>query len=213
MSSVILIPGWATDRRVFSTLDLGHDRIIPADFPPHTFERELLEILKQKNIKKVSLFGWSMGGTLAADLAAKYPELIHSLILIGVKRRYSKEDLDKVREYVRQNRVGYLYKFYSRCFAPGKAITWFKKNLLRPYCDRFETDTLLQGLDYLEHAEIKPSTLKGIPNITIIHGTEDRIAPIEEALALQKEIPNAKFVRVENAGHATFLEEDLSKYI
>ena len=44
---------------------------------------DIKELLDRLNIKKVVLVGWSLGGGVAMELAAHYPELVSKLILIN----------------------------------------------------------------------------------------------------------------------------------
>ena len=55
--SMALIPGWATDYRIFDSLDLDFNYLVPVGFSPDSFEEDLIEALKEHNIKNLSLFG------------------------------------------------------------------------------------------------------------------------------------------------------------
>ena len=201
---LVLVPGWATDYRIFDSLELKSNYVLPVDFSPFTFERDLLCMLEERGTKKVSLFGWSLGGFVVARFAAKKKDLISKLILVSIRRKYKKEEIEGVKNRIRQNKRAYLYRFYRDCFPQEEDMRWFRKNLFRDYCERFTEDYLLETLDYLGKAEIDPEALSGIENIEIIHGGKDSIAPLEEALLIKGRLPGAKFVRIENTGHIPF---------
>lgn len=44
---------------------------------------DLKKILDEKHIHKVNVLGWSLGGGVAMEFAAKYPDMVESLILVG----------------------------------------------------------------------------------------------------------------------------------
>lgn len=212
--TLVLLPGWATDCRIFAGFNPDYDYLLPVDFSPYTFERSFLRLRENSGKQKFSLFGWSMGGFTAADFAGKYPELVDELILVGIRRKYIKEQLDEIRNYIKSNRKGYLYKFYTQCFFTKEEILWFKRNLLNDYCERWQEKYLLETLDYLEKSTIEPSFLEKVRNIRILHGEFDKISPIQESRAVKNELgEKAVFVCIKNTGHAPFLNKNLSKYL
>lgn len=200
-SVTVLLPGWATEYRIFDALDLNTDYIVPLDFWPFGFEVALLEALERYGIKKISLLGCSMGGFVAAEFASKHRELTDALTLIGIRRRYKKDEMLDVRRNLKKNRKAYLYKFYNWCFHDAHSVARFKERLLDDYMEEFDLDCLLKTLDYLEGCELRPEALKDIDRIKIIHGEYDRIAPIAEALDVKNNLPQAEFVTVKGAGH------------
>jgi pimeloyl-[acyl-carrier protein] methyl ester esterase len=183
------------------------------NFSLSNFEKDLLEVIEEKQIEKISLFGWSLGGCLAANFSAKFPDLIDQLILVGLRKKYPKEKLLEIKACLKKNKKGYLYKFYNQCFSKKENRLWFKKNLFQAYCREFDLDYLMAGLDYLAKVQINPQKLKELKKIKLIHGQLDQIAPCQEALGIKNNLDQAEFILLKDAGHAAFLEEDLGKYI
>lgn len=210
---LVLIPGWASDYRIFAPLNLEFNYLIPFEFSPFTFEKDLLAMLKENNFEKISLFGWSLGGFVGAEFASKYTNLIEEIILVSIRKRYKREELVEIRKHLSKNKRGYLYKFYTQCFSKKEEMSWFRENLLRNYCDNLDLNYLLRTLDYLENTEIKSSSLNNIKRIKFIHGKDDSIAPICEAIDIKKDLAHAKFIGIEEAGHLPFLKKDFSRYI
>lgn len=210
--TIVLIPGWATDYRIFNTLDLNFNYLLPLIFSPFNFVSGLLSTLKEYNLDKVSLFGWSMGGPVALDFIAKHPDKINKVILVSARKKYERENLKNIKTYLKKGKEGYLYKFYKECFSKNEknAFTWFKKNLLKDYLKQINLDSLLEGLDYLTQAELSFKRIRDV-KAYFFHGQEDKIAPIQEALALKENFPEAKFVSLEGAGHMPFLSADFKR--
>jgi len=211
--NIVLIPGWATDYRIFDLLNLKFNYLLPINFSPFTFESSLFNVLREKEIKRVSLLGWSLGGFLAEKFAGKYPGLVDELILIGIRKKYNQEKIAEIEEFLKRSKKGYLYKFYQQCFFKQESLSWFKKNLLKTYCQDFDLEYLLKTLDYLAKSEINTQELLAIEKVKIIHGACDQIAPIEEGREVCETIARAELITVENCGHALFLETDLANYI
>lgn len=211
--TVVLIPGWATDYRIFNSLNLEFNYLLPLDFSPFTFESSILNALGEQGLEKISLLGWSLGGFLAAELSAKYPNLVEELILVSIRKKYKEAEIARIKELLKKSKKGYLYKFYGQCFSKKISLSWFKKNLLKTYCQQFELEYLLKTLDYLEKSQIDTQALSMIKRVKFIHGESDRIAPIDEAREVQEAIAGAELITIKDSGHIPFLETDLGKYI
>lgn len=211
--TILLIPGWATDYRIFNSLNLEFNYLLPLDFSPFTFESSILNALGEQGLEKISLLGWSLGGFLAAELSAKYPNLVEELILVSIRKKYKEAEIARIKELLKKSKKGYLYKFYGQCFSKKISLSWFKKNLLKTYCQQFELEYLLKTLDYLEKSQIDTQALSMIKRVKLIHGESDRIAPIDEAREVQEAIAGAELITIKDSGHIPFLETDLGKYI
>src|SRR3989338_4261643 len=82
--TLLLIPGWATDYRIFASLELPYNYLVPIKFAFLDFEKRVLRALEENALDKISILGWSMGAYLAADFAAKHKDRIDELILAAV---------------------------------------------------------------------------------------------------------------------------------
>ena len=204
---LVLIPGWATDFRIFNTLKLDYNYLVPVKFEPSNFNAGLTKILKKESIKIISLFGWSLGGFLAQEFALNNHKLIEELLLVSIRKRYELRLLGEIKNQLFKNKRGFLYKFYLECFSNNdlEGLAWFKKNLLRDYCRGLELDYLLAGLDYLSQSELKTDSLARIKKVRIFHGRKDAIAPFAEAVLLRNDLPLADFVSMPGCGHIPFL--------
>lgn len=211
--TIVLVPGWATDYKIFDTLDLKYNYILPINIDFIDFKDSLLKFLKKTSVRHVSLFGWSQGGFLAADFASHNTETIDELILAGMRRRYDQDALEEIKRKLKQNKRAFLYKFYLNCFSQydNKACSWFKRSLLKKYIDQMSVEYLLCGLDYLSCARIKSEFLSGVKTIRIFHGAQDEIAPLEEAKKIKACLPHAQFIVLDRLGHLLFLNPDFRK--
>lgn len=205
--TIVLIPGWATDYRIFQTLDLSYNYLLAARLYPFNFNQILLEQLDGQRLSKVSIFGFSLGGFLASEFAEKYPQRLDKLMLVSVRKGYAPEKLKDIKQQLKKNREVYLYKFYISCFSRGdsEGMNWFKQYLLRRYLDNLSLKELIWGLDYLANHRIEAETLAGIGKMRIFHGTDDIIAPLDEALEIKSKLPQAEFVYLQGLGHIPFL--------
>jgi len=211
--TIILIPGWASDYRIFAALDLNYNYLLPIKFSPFSFKEDLSKALNKNSIGRISLFGWSLGGFLAGDFASGSPDRVDELILLSIRIRFQRNTLKETKLKLKENAKAYLYKFYAEWFSPSdkENAPWFKKNLFSRYIRQFQPEDLLSGLDYLMHAKINPEALNSLRKIRIFHGEEDKIIPFKEALKIKSSLPNAEFVCLPQTGHAPFLNRNFKE--
>jgi pimeloyl-ACP methyl ester carboxylesterase len=147
-----------------------------------------------------------MGSFMASDLISRYPDMAKEVTLVSVRKSYQKDEIERIKAYLRKDSKAFLYKFYHECFSnnEAKALSWFKGDIMKRYLSDMDLDLLLEDLDYLLKARIKLERAEGI-RIIFIHGQEDRIAPIEEAMEIRGGLPRAEFVSLKGAGHMPFL--------
>jgi pimeloyl-ACP methyl ester carboxylesterase len=204
--TILLIPGWAADHRIFKSLDLDFNYILPDKFTVMDFEEELLEHLEKAGLEKISILGSSMGGFLAADFASKHPERVNSLTLIGMRKRYDKDGLETIKRYLKTNKTGYLHKFYHECFSSEEkeCLSVFKRGLMKDYLKELSMDELLGGLDYLGRTALDLSVIDKVKT-RFIHGDADKIAPIKDIAGV------GGLTVLKGAGHIPFLRSDFKK--
>jgi pimeloyl-ACP methyl ester carboxylesterase len=207
--TLLLVPGWATDHRIFRPLELEFNYLAPVSFSPRDFQEGLLSALRRHRLDRVAVLGWSLGGFLALEFARAHPERVieGALFAVGMRERYDAEAIEGMKGRLARNKAATLRRFYEACFSAGEreARDGFERELLESYLDQMELEPLLAGLDYL--ASASPADAKA----RFIHGREDRIAPIAEMLAMKERRPGLRLVCMERAGHAAFLNPQFKK--
>jgi len=205
--TLVLFPGWASDQRIFSGLNLDYNYLRAESFNPFNFKEALVSELDVLGIEKVSLFGWSQGGFAAAEFAGQCPQRVDELVLLGVKSRYDTEVLKSLESKLKTNTKVYLYKFYLECFSQEDkaALGWFRKHLLKDYVNGFTFDELKLGLDYLSTVVLNAGTFLETGKIKFFHGDKDKICGFNEALKLGVIFPKAEFSCLLGSGHLMFL--------
>ncbi len=216
--TIVLIPGWATDYRIFSRLELNYNYLLPVKFHPFVFIEALLKQLDASGIEKVSLFGWSLGGFLANDFSLANPERVNKLILISVCNKFNPHKLEVIRERILKNKKAYLHKFYIDCFFPNSqsGYVWFKDNLLKDYLKETALEDLAAGLDYFLQSAIAVESLSLIKNVKIFHGAKDKIVSLKESaqtwgqffLDNRQSVSKIEFISLSESGHIPFLSRD-----
>ncbi|NLG20434.1 MAG: alpha/beta fold hydrolase [Actinomycetales bacterium] len=81
-----LLPGLSEGRRVIATDFQGHGRTNDADRPLSTagLTADVVGLLAHLGVEQVDVFGYSIGGAVALNLAVEHPELVRRAIISSV---------------------------------------------------------------------------------------------------------------------------------
>lgn len=205
---LVLLPGWATDGRVFDGVFPGVPAVTTGALRPEGFPGRLAAFLDRTARGPVTVVGWSLGGFLAAEFAREHPDRVRRVVLVGIRRKYPAADVEAVRETLLRDRAACLSGFYAQCFFPSQkaAHRRFRAELQPEYVKVLDDATLLAGLSYLSSAGIEASALPPCP-VAIVHGGRDAVAPVAEAERLARESGRARFHLLPGASHAAFFAE------
>ena len=219
---MLMLHGWGSRASLFEGL-IGlcskKYRVIAPDMPgfggteepkePWDVEKYadfILEFLKPYAPKSVILLGHSFGGRVILKLTEReLPFEIKKIILIdsaGIKPKKSSKQ-----------------KLSLACYKVGKAVLSLKP-VKAAFPDALEKLRRKRGsADYNSASPIMRQTLvkvvnedlkRDLPNVKaptlLIWGTADTATPLKDAELMEKLIPDAGLVKVEGAGHYSFLQ-------
>ena len=201
-SRLVMLPGWGTDHRIFGELDLPAGALLGRVPRPESVEH----VLDACGPDGAVLLGWSLGGFWAAEAAARRPTAVGRLVLIGVRRSYPADAVDEMLQELNRDPAACLRDFYRRCFLPAQRADYrrFRSGLMESYLESPDVERLRDGLRYLREVELDEDGLPPVPT-TLVHGTWDAVAPVDEARSIATAAPRTTFCPVEEAGHAAFL--------
>ena len=166
-----------------------------------------------------TLCGWSLGAMLALEAAHQCPERIPALILVGATPSFvQRQDwphaqaptmLSLFTAAVRSNPRDTLQRFIAllnQGDTQARANTRAQQQSL-PAVDLPDSDSLLQGLDWLRKSELRPWVpAVSIPTL-LIHGEHDPLMPLAAAEWLAEHLPEAQLEIFKGAAHAPFLSD------
>jgi len=206
--SVVLLPGWATDGRIFEGVLPGVTAVTTGPLRPEGFPRRLAAFLDRAAPGPVAVVGWSLGGFLAAEFAREYPDRVRRVVLVGIRREYPEGDVAGVLRSLSSDPGACLTAFYAQCFFPSQmpAYRRFRAGLQAAYLREMDGGALREGLSYLAGARLSGETLPACP-VAIVHGGKDVVAPLAEAEGVAREGGNATFHPLPGAAHAAFLAD------
>jgi pimeloyl-ACP methyl ester carboxylesterase len=174
-------------------------------------------VLAAYELPAANIVGVSAGGAFAQLLALDRPERVLSLVLISTSAAVSvgRELPPPAEEFGRfvstaevdwshaDSVIEYLVD-YSRVLA-GRERPFDEaaaRDLMRREVVRARDFATLQNHDLIAAGELRTGPLSSIVAPTlVIHGTADPMFPIGHGEALAEEVPGARLLRLEGAGH------------
>ena len=167
-----------------------------------------------ENVERCILVGWSMGGSSALRLAARWPEKIAGLVLIAATPRMM-EEKETGWKGMSPRRLEALR--YGVMMTHGEGFFGVPEGKPNPYCADCD-ENLARGLKYLLETDVRanletlrttshePRTANHDPRPTfpvhIFHSERDGIVRPENAAYLQKVFPQASVTMVPGTEHA-----------
>ena len=172
-------------------------------------------LLQSLGVTRLRLGGNSMGGFIATQYAATYPDAVIGLWLIDPAGTAAAYDTDMMRHTVDTGDSPLLL----RTVADGDAL--IHATMSRPpYLPGFVRTTLaLRGVaDYALHTRIMAELRTHSPLLEtqfttlatpalIIWGTEDKVLNPSASVAMQRLLPNSRAIMMPGLGHVPMLED------
>jgi len=213
------IPGLSQEYRVVAFDNRGTGRSDKPDVP-YTMQmlaEDVSGLLEALAIDAAHVYGVSMGGMIAQELALRHPDKVLSLILgctshggpnsiladaEALAILFDPERAKVPPEQKARDLVPFLYtqKFIDN--NPDIVEQYIAKTLeyVTPVLGfRRQAQGIMAHDTYDRLPQIKVPTL-------VIAGTADRLIPVENSRLIASRMPNAELVLLENVGHGFFTE-------
>ena len=176
---VYLLSGLGADRRVFDFLDLKEFKTTNIEWTPlredETIESYAKALLAQIHAENPILIGVSFGGVISIEIG----KLIRTERIIQISSIQTSDELPVQNKWIGWFKLNKLIPA-SLFNKVNDGLYWFfgvetksEKKLLKSIIEESDPDFLKWGIDQLLNwkNEVK------LPNVTTIHGTEDRVFP------------------------------------
>lgn len=167
--------------------------------------------------KQVDVLGFSMGGFVAQELAAQYPELVRKVILAGTTHQGGGNHLMKVlgEAFSRANAPDPRdYLFFSQSEAGKQAAAAFlsrvyaRKEGRDPESGKEIADAHGKALIvWTSTPDPEFKTLKAIQQpVLVVTGSNDTMLPTEGSITLYKQLKNAQLLLYPDSNHGSIFQ-------
>lgn len=228
---LVLLHGWSLSGAVFAETaeSLGGFRLLCPDLPGHgqsspppeatlaSLASDIADWLAVVAPAPLTLGGWSLGGMIAMELAARGSVPIERLLLIATTPRFTLADdwphglpsvqVRALRRNLERRFEATLGDFLAMTFAEGEAdadrLRAIRAFAVRPggLPDRASAAALLDVLAEQDQRELLPRI---VCPVLVVHGTRDGVTPVGAGRALAAMLPQGAVLEMPDAGHAPF---------
>ena len=191
---------------------LSDDYSGPLDFGD--FACDAVRLLDYLAVERANIVGLSMGGRIALDLVARFPERVSTLTLSGTRSSFAQRTPEERDEFVRlrkrplvddRKEPADIAKKVARTLM-GRRSTETHFNQLVASISSLHKESYIKTIEastYYDRtavlAEIKVPTV-------LIYGDDDRLNGPSLGREIASQIPNANYVEIADAGHLCNIE-------
>lgn len=193
------LPAFRQHYRVLAPHLHGYGRSTPRQAYTLDYYREdvadLISLLDHLELEKVLVAGFSDGAIVSLLLAALHPTRVQAVTALGAQPTINEQNVADIRHWLLESP---LSEDWQRQLAELHGEPYWR-TLPAIYVEAQETLLAAGGI------LISDAELASIASPTLImHGTRDRIVPVEYARILHKKIPNSH-LHLFDAGHPAHL--------
>jgi len=220
---MILISGWAHDASALEKLRRCLEKNADVSFiatgdlwdadakiPFQDSYAHNLAKMIEKRKSPVFISGWSLGGMIAMETAARRPDLVAGLVLIATTPKFCSG-----RDWPDGMPSGAL-RIMQRNFKrdPRRALADFLRDVARPLAEKEEIVALKiekacavnplelsAGLQYLAEKDLRGEAVKIKAPALVLHGREDAVIPVTAGLSLRSLLSNSEMRVYDRCGH------------
>lgn len=226
---LVMLHGWALHGGVFASLAgalAGGPPVTCPDLPGHGGRpyapafRDLdglADAVERDLPARCTLLGWSLGGMIAARLAARGCTAIERLALVDTTPRFvagagwrhglTPADVEQFAAALRQDYRRLVSRFLALQVRGDARQAKLLRQLRSEVFARGEPDpdALAAGLEVLCRADLRQDAGRIAVPTLVVCGHNDRLTPPAAARWLAGHIPGSSLEQVAGAGHAPFL--------
>ncbi|RSK41889.1 alpha/beta fold hydrolase [Mangrovimonas spongiae] len=207
------IPAFSKEYRVIAPDLRGHGKSFHENlaYGVAFMVQDVVNLLKQLQIKKVTPIGFSMGGAVAYQLAYDYPELIDKLIIVNSGPDFN--GLGKIGEDLLTNRTEFLKTKGLEALAKEVAYNMFPEPGQEALRSEFETRCAANNYNAYYQSFVTlmdwglGDKLKTIKAKTLVVASDMDYTPVDFKKGYVERMHDAQLQVVKNSRHGVVLDQ------
>ena len=202
---------------IFDNRGVGKTGGTEGEYSIKMFADDTVGLMDALGIEKAHVFGLSMGGMIAQEIALNYPERVEKLVLVvthpgGAEAVPPKpEIMDLITLDWREHEPEEIIELWLKALFTPEFVEKY------PIVAKISKEKLMENMiayeDHLKQLKAIADfnayeRLKNLKIPTLVIGAErDILVPPENSVKIAKAIPNAKLAIVKDAGHGVIVEK------
>ncbi|TVR10088.1 MAG: alpha/beta fold hydrolase [Salinarimonadaceae bacterium] len=178
---------------------------------------DLETVVDAMELREFSLFGMSQGAAIAIAYAARHPQRVRKLVIVGGysqgrNMRGSESDAREAEALMTMMRLGWgdehsaFMQAFSSIYVPKgtpEQIEWFTQ-LQRKAAS---ADNAVRLRTIFDNIDVSDLLSRLTTPTLVLHSRHDSVVPYEQGRMLAAAIPNAKFVSLASENHVVLQDE------
>lgn len=177
----------------------GESPVPPEAITPEALVDDLFAVMDALGVERCVLGGESAGGFIALMAALRQPDRFEGLVLVGATSSITAEGVKPLVDGSRADYSATVKNFIDACVPEPDSEhirRWGRDILLRA-----EPEAAARMLESAYEREFKLSLTDITMPTLVIHGSNDRINPVEAGKHIANSIPDAELLILEGVGH------------
>jgi pimeloyl-ACP methyl ester carboxylesterase len=178
----------------------GESTVRPADITPDALVRDLFSVLDAFGVERCVLAGESLGAVVVLEAARRQPERFDGLVLVDGGPAVVEDRVRRMIDGARQDYPATIAWFVDACVPEpdSEHIRRWGRHILA----RADAEAAARMFEcYLDDPQPMPPLAEIRVPALVIHGTADAIVPAAVGEWVAGQLPDAKLVLLEGAGH------------
>lgn len=178
----------------------------PEDYGFDIYYADLLAVLDALQVDRTAIVGISATAMAALRLAAEQPQRVSHVITVGgwvnmkMEAPGAREAAQQALVKMRENWPAFLDGFFTAAFPEPHSTKPYEDAVLR--CGgATDGSTVAMGREGWLGNDARAYAAQVRCPTLVIHGDNDRIAPLEQAETIVAAVPGARLLRIEGGGH------------
>ena len=211
----------------FDNRGVGRSHSLQLAYTTEAMADDAVSVLDAAGVKRVHVYGISLGGMVAQQLALRHPDRVRSLVLGATHaggRHMHRPDVDVMAflwerlllpsEDAAWRSVPFNYSERCRAEHPERIAEDVAQRLAYPFSEQAYRAQLFAAVlhdCYDRLNRIRAPTL-------VVHGDEDRMIPVQNGRMIAERIPGAKLLELPGTGHlypteAPHVDEEIAAFM
>jgi 3-oxoadipate enol-lactonase len=211
----------------FDNRGVGRSQALVHAYTTAAMADDAVSVLDAAGVDRVHVYGISLGGMVAQQMALRHPERVRSLVLGATHaggRHARRPDSDVVsflrrRLWMRHDEAAWTsieFNYSERCRSehPERIAEDVQDRLAHPFpVQAYRAQLWAAALHdcYAQLDRIEAPTL-------VVHGAGDRMIPVENGRMIAARIPGARLLELSHTGHlypteAPGVDEEISEFM
>ncbi|MFW9939799.1 MAG: alpha/beta fold hydrolase [Candidatus Thorarchaeota archaeon] len=187
----------------------GESHVPPESITKEAIVNDIFAVMDKLEIEKCILAGESMGGSIAIMAALQQPDRFSGLVLVDTGPPVLRPLTEETKQFIKLMETDFktaMNRFVRGCINEPNSEHYIHWGL--DICLRTKPEAAIR-LARLFEGNNEGDTEYPLSNISVptlvIHGSNDLMVPLDLAKYLKNNIPNAKLVVIDGAGHVPIM--------